>query len=294
MTSEQILCFLKVAETGSFTAAAEAMYMTQPSLSKRINALEAEVSLTLFTRDKTKPTQLTEAGRVFYEGMKQIRQNVEGVLAQARNVEKGITGILRMGIYENQIIDEYLQEILNDFTSRYPNVELYVTTSTFNGLIEQMHDGSLDCVITLGYDIVGRPKLKSKKLYGLKTCLVVPNSFLDETWKAYQFSDFWDKPFLTISESDNTFYEREFSKLTKELGFTPKVVHATDEKNFMMMLEMGKGMALLDEYSKCCKSPNVRCFTFPEISETEFHLAWTTKGTNPALKYLLEYLQYAE
>lgn len=62
MTTEQIQCFFKVVEYGSFTAAASALYMTQPALSKRITALENELNIVLFDRDKSKQIQLTKAG----------------------------------------------------------------------------------------------------------------------------------------------------------------------------------------------------------------------------------------
>ncbi|MBQ8663438.1 MAG: LysR family transcriptional regulator [Eubacterium sp.] len=294
MTSEQIQCFFAVVESGSFTAAAETMYMTQPALSKRIAALEQEVALTLFSRDKTKRTELTMAGKVFYDGLKEVYQSFEMVLANARNMEAGIAGTIRLGLFENQIIDEYLQEILNDFSRHYPNIELYVTTATFEQLIEQIHNGTLDCGITLGYDLVGRTKLKSKVLYALKTYLVVPNQFLDEAWKVYTIEDFFDMPFLTIRKNSNNFYQREVSSFAKSHGFTPKLIQASDDKNFMMLLEMGKGVAFLDSYSKCCNSPNVRCFSFPEIPDTPFSLVWSEKSKNPALNYLLEYLNVDE
>lgn len=62
MTTEQIQCFFKVVECESFTAAASALYMTQPALSKRITALENELNIVLFDRDKSKQIQLTKAG----------------------------------------------------------------------------------------------------------------------------------------------------------------------------------------------------------------------------------------
>lgn len=294
MTSEQIKCFFKVAELGSFTAAAEAMYMTQPALSKRITALEHEFNLVLFSRDKSKKTQLTKAGRVVYDGFQEIEQNMEKILEQARSVASGMTGTVRLGIFENQIIDEYLQEILNDFSRRYKNVELYVTTDSFNGLVDHVLDGKLDCAITIGYDLVGREKIRHRTLYYLKTYLVVPEQFLGEVWKTYTMKDFADKPFLTILQENNNFQDRMIREATRQAGFEPEFIVASDEKNFMMLLEMGKGIAALDAYSKCCNSPNVRCISVPEIPPSPFDLVWSDKNKNPAFHCLLEYLTFEE
>lgn len=294
MTTEQVKCFFKVAELGSFTAAAEAMYMTQPALSKRITSMERELNLTLFSRDKSKKTHLTKAGQVIYEGFLQVEQDISRIVEQAKSVENGMTGTIRLGIFENQIIDEYLQEILNDFSRRYQNVELYVTTDSFNGLVDSVMDEKLDCAITIGYDLVGRERIRHKTLYHLKSYLVVPEQFLDEAWKAYTLKDFADMPFLTISAENNNFQDRMIREATRTAGFEPEFIIASDERNFMMLLEMGRGIAALDAYSKCCNSPNVRCISVPEIPPSPFDLVWTEKNRNPAFRCLLEYLTFDE
>lgn len=291
MTSEQVECFFQVAELGSFTAAAEAMYMAQPALSKRINTLEAELGVMLFSRDKSRRTQMTEAGQIVYHGFKELYGKAQQIVEQAKYAEKGMTGTVRLGIFENQIMDEYLQEILNDFAEHCPGVELYVTTDSFEGLIRNVQNGTLDCAVTLQYDLAARSKIRHKTLYKLETLLVVPNQFMEEEKEQHSLKDFADKPFLTINENDNTFLDRMIKAETKQAGFEPKLVMASDEKNYMMMLEMGKGIAILDAYSKCCNSPNVQCITVPEIKATPFDLVWIEKNPNPAFQYFLKYLQ---
>ncbi len=290
MTSEQIRCFFKVVETGSFTAAAEALYMTQPALSKRISQLEGEIGIILFSRDKSRRTRLTEAGRIVYDGFVRIARDADHVLQKASQLESGIIGTMTLGIFENQIIDEYLQEILNNFSAHYPKVKLHVTTDSFKGLTDAVEQGRLDCAVTIGYDLVGNERLRHHTLYHLKNYLVVPENFMDDTWKQYTLKDFAEFPFLTIKTENHNFQDRMIREETKKAGFAAKFIEATDEKNFMMMLELGKGMAILDSYSKCCNSPNVRCIHLPEIAPTPFDLVWTQKNKNPAFRCFLDYL----
>ena len=169
---------------------------------------ENELKIILFDRDKSKKLKLTKQGKVIYEGFKKVAGQVNDILNEARNIEKGMTGIVRLGIFENQIIDEYLRQILNDFSAKYDNIDLYVTTDSFNGLIEKVHHGQLDCAVTIGYDLVGREKLNHRLLYHLKTNLVVPKNFLGEVWHAYTLKDFADKPFLTIHKENNNFQDK--------------------------------------------------------------------------------------
>lgn len=294
MTTEQIQCFFKVVELGSFTKAADAMYMTQPALSKRIHALEDELQLLLFTRDKSRQTQLTDAGKVIYDGFSQIHRMGTRIIKQAKDIENGMIGTIRIGIFENQIMDEYLQEILNDFATHYPNVELYVTTDSFNGLVEKVKNGKLDCAVTIQYDLIGRSGIRHRTLYRLKSFLVVPERFLEDRKERKTLKDFADLPFLTITEDGNTFQNRMIREQTRKAGFEPKFIQATDEKNFMMMLEMGKGIAILDNYSKCCGSPSLQCISVPEIAVAPFDLVWTDQNSNPAFRCFEKYLRFED
>lgn len=141
---------------------------------------------------------------------------------------------------------------------------------------------------------MGREKIRHRFLYHLKTNLVVPKDVLDETWHAYTLKDFADKPFLTIHKENNNFQDRMIRGATKAAGFEPVFIEAFDERNFMMMLEMGKGIGVLDAYSKCCNSPNVECIPVPEIEPSPFELVWSEKNQNPAFKCFLELLDVRE
>lgn len=292
MTTEQLQCFFKVAESGSFTVAADGLYMTRPSLSKKIAALEHELGVTLFCRDKSRQTQLTEAGRILYEGFKKVEQETERYIQQARQVEQGQRGSLRMGIFESQIVDEHLREILDGFAQKYPQVELYVTTDSFNGLITGVQEQLYDCVVTIGYDVMGRSGVSHETLYDLEAYLVVPKVFLSLAEpEEYSLLDFKDFPFLTICPENNTFQDKMIREATRRAGFEPKFSYTSDEKNFMLMLELGKGVAVLDAYSKCCNSPHVCCFSLPEFPPSPFDLVWVEKNSNPVFLHFLEYVQ---
>ncbi len=64
MIYRQVECFLAVARTGNLSRAAEEMYLTQPTLTARLKALEEELGDQLFVRT-SRGMRLTEAGRVF-------------------------------------------------------------------------------------------------------------------------------------------------------------------------------------------------------------------------------------
>src|SRR5688572_27925183 len=80
MTLHQLTYFLAAAEHGSFSAAAESLFMAQPSLSEQIRRLEAELGVSLFAR-VGRGLELTEAGRL-------LRPHAERTVAAAREAAK--------------------------------------------------------------------------------------------------------------------------------------------------------------------------------------------------------------
>ena len=72
-----------VYQKGSFSKAAEALFMTQPALSISIQKVENEIGMPLFNRDK-KPLELTEAGQLYIEKIRQI-MHLENELSQQLN-----------------------------------------------------------------------------------------------------------------------------------------------------------------------------------------------------------------
>src|SRR6185436_10951064 len=85
MTLQQVTYFLAAAEHGSFSRAARALYLAQPSLSEQVRALESELGVALFARSGS-GVVLTEAGRAF-------RPEAERVLAALATAREAVVGV---------------------------------------------------------------------------------------------------------------------------------------------------------------------------------------------------------
>ena len=78
MTFLEIEAFLKIAQCGSFSAAAEKLYITQPALGRRIRALEEELGYSLFIRNKgVRHVELTRQGRAFVGSRSSLAGSLE-------------------------------------------------------------------------------------------------------------------------------------------------------------------------------------------------------------------------
>ena len=97
MNFSQIRCFLAAADCLSFTRAADRLYLSQPVLSRQIAAMEEELGIQLFIREK-KAVRLTPAGEIFAAGMKRLSDDYQSLLEKASAVHNGFEGSLNVGM----------------------------------------------------------------------------------------------------------------------------------------------------------------------------------------------------
>ncbi|MBR2829028.1 MAG: LysR family transcriptional regulator, partial [Solobacterium sp.] len=93
MQLQQLEYFIAIADAGSLNKAAEKLYMTQPSLSKAIANLEAELNIRVFERSRN-GVEMTEEGRKLYEYAKAIMERTDMIQklgTQAREVPENLT-----------------------------------------------------------------------------------------------------------------------------------------------------------------------------------------------------------
>lgn len=106
MFDEYLKTFICVAECGSFTKAAELLYLSPNAVKKRIGSLEESTGINLFERT-LKGEKLTSAGKSFYNDAKNMVQNYNNSVERAKKVQESSTDILKIGIMDT-FADEFI------------------------------------------------------------------------------------------------------------------------------------------------------------------------------------------
>lgn len=114
--------FLAVAETGSLSAAARELGQSQPTVGRRLDALEQRLGAALFVRTGT-GMALTDFGRTTLDYARQIRDQASGIARAAANQEGGLRGTVRISTVEG-IAAEWLTPQMGVFRQRYPDIEI--------------------------------------------------------------------------------------------------------------------------------------------------------------------------
>jgi len=135
----QIQAFLEVARRQNLSRAAEALYVSQPTLTARLQALEAELGEQLFVRTR-RGMRLTEAGEAFLPFAEHAVQALDDGRERLAEVRRGEVGKLLVGAPPT--VSTYaLPGLLARFTAAHPGVRLTVKTGTSEEIMEMvLHD----------------------------------------------------------------------------------------------------------------------------------------------------------
>ena len=135
--------FIAVAETGSFTAAAEVVARSQSAVSQKIIRLEEILGMRVFERTSRTLT-LTAEGERLLVGARKMLLHFDAFMREIKAPETLNT--LRLGISEN-LVPTQLPRLLSRFSKLYPDLELELTTGLSNDLLADHEAGLLDVVI---------------------------------------------------------------------------------------------------------------------------------------------------
>lgn len=140
---DQLRTFVAIADTGSFTRAAEIVHKTQSAVSMQMKRLEERIGKPLFERDG-RASRLTEDGdRLLDYGRRIVKLNAECLASFA---EAELTGRVRLGVPDDYA-DRYLPEILAGFSRSNPRAEVTVICEPSPNLVERIQSGDLDLAI---------------------------------------------------------------------------------------------------------------------------------------------------
>jgi DNA-binding transcriptional LysR family regulator len=145
MNIEQLIAFDRVVREGSFSRAAWALQIAQPTISARIQALEQTIGGPLFVRNNRTVT-LTERGVSFLPYARQALDALQKGIDAAAHVENGQQGELRVGVLRS-LAGGFVAPALQRFFHAYPGLSCIVEEGNHWQLVEWLHDNQIELSI---------------------------------------------------------------------------------------------------------------------------------------------------
>ena len=162
--------FIEVADKRSFSRSAESLHLTQPAVSKRIAALESELSARLFDR-VGRSVHLTEAGQVLLPSARQLSAELDRIEEVICNLGNSVTGKLSIGTSPH-IGVTYLAPVLKQFRVQFPDVDMDIQFNNSAQTLENVENGIFEMGLCALHTPVG-PKIKEIDIWHDDMSIVV-------------------------------------------------------------------------------------------------------------------------
>lgn len=159
--SRQLRAFTVLARTGSFTATARELHLSQPAISHSIKALEEEMRCRLLDR-VGKSVCLTQAGEQFLAHAKRILREMDAARERLGELGKWGHGRLRLGT-SSTACQYILPSVLREFKESFPQCVIHIEPGDTPGALELLHQNRIDLALTL--EPPGETQLEFRPLF---------------------------------------------------------------------------------------------------------------------------------
>lgn len=172
MNFRQIDCFLAVAEGLNFSVAADKLFLSQSSVSQHVGALEKELGVTLFTRDRHH-VELTEAGAYLNARYRALREDFEAVNARARAMDREPGKTFTLG-YDGPLAEVWIGDAARLFHASYPDVNLQVKKGSALDFPAMLRNRTVDAVLVHDVEVASTEGLTFQTLATAQACVFYP------------------------------------------------------------------------------------------------------------------------
>jgi len=241
MTLVQLTYYVEVVQQGSFTKAAEKLFVSQSAISKSIHTLEQEFKAELVDRT-AKNFQLTSEGRLFYEYAQNILKYYHTQTQELYQRLHSDQGTLRLGLPPTAGT-MYFYTMLNRFRQRYPDIQLQITENLASKRIkEQMDDDNLDLGVMI--EPFHDELYNAQRVYMSEAVLVVSRHHALAGTKSIQITKLADEPFLLVGRE--FMFHDVLLDYCRTAGYSPHVVFESFQWDLLLeMVANGQGVSVL-------------------------------------------------
>ena len=269
MELKQVTYFLAVAELGSFSAAADHLYISQSSLSKQIMALEKELGIELFDRSK-RNIVLTEAGATFRKHAQRLNDEYKVMLANLKEYKRAPS----LSIVAIPVIAQYgITSYIAQFQSAFPNIQLMLEEREASTILPALNDHQFDLAFVRDnyldveqYHVLEVDRDKFMVTLSVKHPLATRTSI--------SLSELANENFIMFDKG--TIVHELAVDVCRQAGFVPRIFYASLRvESILGLVASQSGIALImEKIFQYHKHPDVIAIPMREIVESKIVLVY--------------------
>ena len=278
MELQQLRYLVAVAESRSFTSAAQLCHVTQPTLSHQIKKFEEEVGEPLLQRRKN-GAFLTPLGERIYRHAQEILKNLGSVQQAASAFSHRVQGRLKIGVIPT-IAPYLLPQLLRLSQKRFPGINFQVTEEPTEHLLDSLTDGMLDLAILS--PPIAKIHIEVLDLFEEEFLLGLPLRHVLSRARKISLRALQEQPMILMNDAHCL--RGQTISFCQKAGFVPKVfIQSSQLDTVLAMVETGQGISLVPAMAR--KAFRHRQVVFrslrPEKLSRKISLAWS-KQTTPS------------
>ncbi len=202
MTILQIEYFIEIVKNGSFTKAAEKLFVTHQALSLQMQALEKELGMPLFDRSNRRKLVLEESGEILYRTWAPLLEAHKAAIREAKDHYEGQKKILRVGIHNTPRIRDVSVSVISELIKKNNLVPEFIVGEP-EALLQKLEAGELDLCSVISYALYGKEYLLQKDIGDKRAVPVIVVSKENPLSKKKKITlrDIKDEQIITFDEN---------------------------------------------------------------------------------------------
>jgi DNA-binding transcriptional LysR family regulator len=256
LDARRLNIYVVVAEEGSFTAAAEKLYLSQPAVSQQMAILEREVGVPLMKR-MPRGIALTPAGEVLAQRARVILDSMTELESELARLVKAPRRV-RLGAFSTAGA-HFIPLVVKAYREQNEGASLAVMSANAAEVPGQLRDGMIDIGLVWDYDFAPRPPEEGLRVTPLLTDpmrVVVPTDHPFADRNEVALSELADEPWIVRMHRRP--YREAFETVCRIAGFEPHVVFRTEDYQAIQgLVAAGVGVSLVPALLLAVERPDI-------------------------------------
>ena len=286
----QLRAFLIILEEGSLNRAAIRLRISQSTLSRQMQALEADVGGALLERTTT-GVRPTDAGHALASSLPRVLAGYDAAIGEARRLARGQRDVIRVG-YLGSAAQMFLDPALSVMRRSNPEVKVKLLDLSPGEQITALRKGEIDLALIGQEGALVSTEFYTLKITTLPLVAVMPADHSLASKKQISLKELGDERFISSLEEDLPGHNRWITQLCRRAGFKPKFVQEAVSVSNMFTLVVSEGaVALVPSYLKHFPVAGVAMVELLDSKATwDFLVVWQRGRTAKPLRELLDAL----
>ena len=233
------MAFIKTAEYGSFTKAAEVLHYSQSGISRMIGDLEKEWRVTLLERSRWGVSLTSDGSRLLARAQK-LCEEYRKLQMEVDDLHGVQSGLIRIGTFSS-VATHWLPNIIKAFQKDHPNIDYELLLGDYAEIEEWIAEGRVDCGFVR---LPARPAFETIPLARDDLLAVLPEGHPLAESERVPASALCSEPFILLERGART----DVTEIFEREGLSPRVRFTTwDDYAIRSMVESGLGISILPE-----------------------------------------------